>query len=155
MEKKYSQHNTDFIYKSMTIEDLENLIREQLVEYDREGLSDSRFIEFAIANTRLGQFVFRYDDNNLLAVPNAFGYCVPAYKVYMGHGLLRAIKHYIIDDSIIEECTFMSEWEGHRFSELPVPIQRRIKQCEISITIDKSQIEDIALDFTEFLANMS
>ena len=60
------------------------------------------------------------------------------YEVYQGHGLLRAIKYYIVDNNPLENLTQLTDYEGCTFSSLPRSLQRRFLETSIDMYIDYS-----------------
>lgn len=120
-----------------TIKDILYALKENRFNYDKNiynGNIDSQILEALLLNFPLSQIIVRYDHS--LDIPIDDSYIAIGYKVFQGHGLLRTLKYFVLDDMPIHDFTILTELNNKRFSEFPLSYQRRIKERTITFYVE-------------------
>lgn len=127
----------NFTKKSVSINTLITKIKDQTLEYVQSGHVDPRVFEFCWCNLYFEPIIVRCNpdlnkfDNNL-----SYGSFSPGWSAYTGHGLLETLKTFIIEDHVIYGLNMYTKLNGKHFSELPLHLQRKIKETSIDVIMD-------------------
>ena len=126
----------DLKVRQITINDIIKAITDNRIKYDNSVDSDCRLIELLVLHIPLFPIVVRYNESLNISITDNFS--ALGYDIYNGHGLIKTIKDYIINNIPITNFSILTELNGKSFSELPLYYQRRIKESVINVYIDNS-----------------
>lgn len=128
-----------FTKKQFSISYLAELLENGTLKYNSEVASDAKILEFIVLSSNVTyNLLFRANPSLDKHISEDSSRCFPGYSVYYGHGLIKAIDDFIVQDQPLTDLFILEEWEGKRFSELSYAIQRRIKEYRADIIVDNS-----------------
>lgn len=128
-----------FTKKQFSIHYLAELLENGTLGYNSEAVLDAKILEFIVLSSNVTyNLLFRADPSLDKHISEDSPRCFPGYSVYCGHGLIKAINNFIVQDQPLTDLFIMKEWEGKRFSELGYAMQRRIKEYNVNIIVDSS-----------------
>lgn len=126
----------DFTIKMLPINQILDKLQDGLFDYEEDGYANSHIVEFMMLDTKMIPLLLRPTPKKDIWV-NAHT-SKSSYKVYEGHGLLRALRHFIIDDAPIYDFKVLTELNGKQYSELDESYKKKVKQTLITLYIDNS-----------------
>ena len=152
----FEPQDANFQQQRIMIGNILECMQAGLYDYVEDGSVDVRLIEFILMNCGYtGTLVVRNVPEK--DIPGSTVRYKQAYKIYSGSGLLRTLKFYLLQDNPLNGLVSLVEFEGKRFSEFPVNLQRRIKEHYVDFIVDRAfygENEIIAKQYSEMLNNL-
>jgi hypothetical protein len=115
------------------------------ISYNQDSKVDIGVIEFAILAYKFDRVLFRQTHVNDGVI---------YFQVLKGNGLIHSIDYYIVQDNPMDGFLLFTEYNGKRFSELPIPVQRRIRNAIVNVDVTVDDVPVIIDRYKEVLQNM-